>query len=257
MVSSFKHDGKNVEADVNDRGDVEVAIQDQFTEIVDLFLCLELNSITLSSNSEIDTNTISLVAGHNVVAGDAICLKENRKFYQGIVIDSTDNVITLDSPLDYAFTTAATASRRLKNMNVDGSSSPIIFSITPPENTSWDITRMLITILDNAAMNDGTFGGITALTNGVVFRKKDGDYKNIFNAKKNGDLRAHAYDVAYLEPFLPTGTYGFGCRRSFNGPDKNGVTIRLNAGDEFQVIIQDDLTDLSEFVVVAQGHVID
>lgn len=48
-------------------------------------------------------------------------------------------------------------------------------------------------------------------------------------------------------------------RRSFAGQDKNGVVIRLNGdqGDEFQVIVQDNLTGLTHFRTVVQGHVVE
>ena len=46
-------------------------------------------------------------------------------------------------------------------------------------------------------------------------------------------------------------------RRTFGGQNKNGIVIRLKGddNDELQAIIQDDLTDLDHFHVIAQGHV--
>ena len=253
--------GKNVEVLVTPRGNVPTEWQDQSTDIVDIFLCRAQNDVTLAANAVIDTNTLTLVAGHGFVADDYICIRENSRFYQARVVSVNVNVITLDLPLDYAFTTAALASRRTINMNVDGSVTPITFFVSPPPGTTWDICRMIITMADNASMDDGKFGGITGgLARGVVFRKKNHLYKNIFAARNNGDFRSRSFDVQYLDASLgPGGLYGFGCRRSFNGLDKNGVTIRLSSDtqDEFQCIVQDDLTSLSSLRVVIQGHVVE
>jgi hypothetical protein len=63
------------------------------------------------------------------------------------------------------------------------------------------------------------------------------------------------YDTAYADK-RPSGSFGFKFRRTFGGQGKNGVVIRLTAihGDSLKLIIQDDLTGLDDFYIVAQGH---
>ena len=68
------------------------------------------------------------------------------------------------------------------------------------------------------------------------------------------------YDVQYIDATLgPGGEYGLRGRRTFAGQDKAGVTLRLHAetNDSFQVVVYDDLSALTNFQVIAQGHIVD
>jgi len=107
-------------------------------------------------------------------------------------------------------------------------------------------------------MDDAKFGGITALSKGIVVRVKDGYMKNIFYARSNNDLREQTFDVVYADK-APAGQYGLGCRRTFNGQEKNGVTIRLDgsSNDQLQIYLQDNLTGLTKMSIIAQGHVVE
>jgi hypothetical protein len=249
-------DQNNEPVSVTD-GALDISWQDQHTPIVDLYLHKHLGNMTLASNTSIGDTTLSLAVSHDVSSGECICLKESDRFYQGQAtsVFSVNN-ISLDTPLDYAYTTAATASRTNKNMNVDGSGTTQIFHVKPPVGVSWDITRIMFYIQDGTAMDTSTFGGIAALANGIVLRKKDGTYKNIFNAKSNGDITARCDESEYDVDRAPADKFGFRAQRRFGGVGNNGVTIRLNDsdGDELEVLVQDNLTGLEIFNVIAQGH---
>ena len=237
-------------------GAIRAQLQDNQSELVGLKICQFLANIVLSANTVIDTWTIELVAGHGVVAGNTICLRENGRHYQAVALNVATNTITLDTPLDYAFTVTANAFRSSDAMNVNGSVTRQIFRVAPPAGSKWDILGCEFVITDNTAMDDGTFGGIAALTRGLVLRKKDTVYKNIFNVKTNGDFAFRCDSVRYAEK-PPSGTgYGFTAYRTFNA--RNGIAIRLDGdkGDEFQVIIQDDLTGLSSFRAGVWVHVV-
>lgn len=236
-------------------GAVRAQIQDNINEIVSVRLCQKIADITLASGATLDSNTINLVAGHGTVNGNVICLKENGRYYQALVTNVATNVITLDSPLDYAFTPAAVAFRSSAEMNVNGSVTPQIFAVTPPVGTSWHVYGMDISITDNVAMDDGTFGGLVALTKGIVFRQKDGTYKNFFNVKNNGEFNLRATRIDYSAK-APAGQYGLNVELSF--VDHNGVAVFLDGDstDELQLIIQDDLTGLLSFRATVSGHVV-
>jgi len=141
-------------------------------------------------------------------------------------------------------------------MAVNGSVTPVVFE-SGPLTGEWDIVRMIGAIIDGTSMDDAKFGGIGPLTNGVVFRKKNGIYKNLFTAKSNGQMALRMYDVSYADK-APSGSFGLRFRRTWNGRDKSGVVVRLNAedGDTFQCVIQDDLTGLDSFNVVIHGQVV-
>ena len=48
--------------------------------------------------------------------------------------------------------------------------------------------------------------------------------------------------------------YGLSVRMTFAGQDKHGVVVRLDTGEEFQIVVQDDLTGLETFSCMAEGH---
>lgn len=236
----------------------DVYIQDQTTELVDVFFCRLLNNVTLANPVVIDTNTATFVAWHGFVAGNMVCFKQGPHFFQAIVIWVNTNTITLDRPFDFAFTTSATVTRTTKEMNVDWSTTPLVYRVSPVGTTvKFDITKLIFHIEDDTAMDSGKFWGITALTKGIVIRKKDGVYKSIFNAKSNWDFAHHCANVSYDDK-APNGQYWFRAIKQIWGQDNHGVVIRLDPAlnDELQVIIQDNLTALTEFHCIALGHVV-
>jgi hypothetical protein len=140
-------------------------------------------------------------------------------------------------------------------MNVNGSVTSQIFAVSPPAGTSWHVYGMDLAISDGTAMDDATFGGIPALTRGLVFRHKDGTYKNFFNVKSNGEFNLRATELNYSAK-APAGSFGMNVELAF--PDHNGCAILLDGdtGDEMQMIIQDDLTGLTSFRATVSGHVV-
>lgn len=240
---------------------LDVYIQDQTTPIIDLYLHRHIgNDITVSSNAAIDDYILNVTSGHGAVAGNFLCLKEGTRFYQGGVSSVAAELIYLDTPLDYAFTTSATCSPTTKEMNVEASvSSVYTYHVQPNAGVKWDITRILFFMEGPAQMDSTLFGSVDALTNGVVLRKKNDEYYNIFNAKTNGDLANRAYDVSYDDRASAQSKYAFRCRRTFGGQSKNGVVIRLDGDndDEMELIIRDDVSSLSIFNVIVQGHIVE
>jgi hypothetical protein len=236
-------------------------VGDQFTEIVDFFLTENLNSGKLLANPvAIDAKQFDLTGGHGAIIGNTILICETvdglGRCYQATILNVATNTITVDSPLDENFTTDADVIIGNKNLNIDGSTATKIATISPPTGTKWDITRLVVHIEDETSMDSAKFGGLPALTNGIVLRHKNNVINNIFTVKSNGEFGERAYDIEY-DPKAPAGVFGFRCRRSFGGQDKNGVVIRLDGslGDELQVLISDDLTGLTLHRYVIQGHV--
>ena len=238
--------------------------QNGTTEIIDLYLSSLVQTLTIQSNVAVDdlTCTVAASVGEPVV-DNMICLRQGTAFFQAEILAVAANGanwdLTLDTPFDYAFTAgSANGFEGLYGCNVDGSGTSQIFSINMnglQAGEKWHITRIILAITDATAMDDAKFGGITALTNGIVLRYKNTIYKNIFNIKNNSEFALRAYDLTYSDK-APAGLFGLRVRRSFGGPDKNDVVIELakDTDDELQLIIQDDLTGLSSFKIVAQGH---
>lgn len=190
--------------------------------------------------------------------GDYVQIEEGTTVendFPRITIIAT-NLLTLDAPLDNAFTTAATVEAVEINLVTTAGSlaSPITYIVKAPSDEVWKIERILITIGDDAAMDDGKFGGITALTNGVVLRESDGSTNKLTVWKTNGDMAEDMFDVTYSAANLgPAGENGLRGRWTFK---KAGVAIELDGSlpGHLQVLIQDDITALSTFMIKAQGH---
>ena len=110
-----------------------------------------------------------------------------------------------------------------------------------------------MTMTDQTAMDDAKFGGITALSNGLIFRIVNSFQKSIFNFKTNGDFRQWGYDLDYASK-APAGFYGVSSRITFGGKEKHGVVLSISGDDELQIIVQDDLTALDTLRISAQGN---
>ena len=164
-------------------------------------------------------------------------------------------------PVDYNFPAIGTEAIR-GNINMANSNasltSPDYYRLYPLPGTKWDVTRVIFYIEDKTSMDNGKFGGIAQLSNGIVLRKKDGSYKNFINIRCNGDLVVHAYNTEYTEGagFFGAGSYSFKAVKKFAGQNEMGVIIRLdgNLPEEFQAIVRDDLTDLDIVYIMIQGH---
>jgi hypothetical protein len=248
-------------------GGLDVFIQDQTTGTIDLKLMNVAASFTIAVNTTIDTSTFTATGGHGISVGDTIFIAEGERYSQFIVLNVATNVITIDMPLDFAYTTAATCTRGSTNMAVIGSlGSPVVFEIGPIGTQNWDIIRIMFAIEGDAAMDSALFGCITALTNGIVLRQKNSVFYNQFNAKSNADFALRAYDISYDDRAGagPSGIFGFRCRRTFGGASKTGVTIRLiGSPEKIQVLIQDDLAtavggnQITKMEAVVQGHIVE
>jgi len=255
--SYIKDKDTGIYARVETEGNLAVILQNQHTEVVDYRMQIDQDTFTLDANTSIGDTEIDVVLGHGATADDLIYLIEDGRYFEALVLVANATSLELDSPLDYAFTTSADCTRGIYHLNVDGSGATIIAHTSVPPGVQWDVVRVMFTILDNTPMDDSLFGGIAALDKGILLRVKNSIYKNIFNCKTNGCFADQMYDVSYA-PKAPAGFYGLRARRTFAGQEKNGITLRLvgDDEDELQLLIQDDLTGLTDFRMVVQGHVV-
>lgn len=244
---------------------LNVDIQDRETELIDLHFYTNGTTRSFFSTVTAGSRSATIATGSGISVGDYIIVSEGTRFYDGIVLTKAitppEDDFTFDTPFDFAFTTAAVIAPGLENLNQDGSVTPIIAFVSPQnlqDGVGFHITRIMISITDETAMDDGIFGGGAALTNGIVVRTiRDGEFHNLFNAKTNGDLAAHAYDLTYASKPPAGSGHGLRWRRTFGGQSKGGSVVALSSttNDQIQIVIQDNLTGLVTFTAVAQGHV--
>jgi len=255
----------NIVGPVSAGGNLEVELQDQTTKPFDFFFTQVLAApTTVAVATEIDDITVTVTSTNGMAVGNYFGLfnadtaTDNRAFFAEIT-DITGSVLTVDTPIDFAFQIGDTAAVFTRNLNVSGTpASPQIFSIQVGSGASQsiDITRLMISMITDTTVDLSTFGDIEGgLTYGVVLRRTDGIVYNIWNAKNNGEIAHLCFDYTPYASTNPNqGQDGATFRYSFAGRDKHGVVVRLDPGDELQLIIQDNLTSLAQFRIIAEGH---
>jgi len=243
---------------------VAVFIQDQTTGVLDVAFLNQLSTHTLATDTVVDSRTITLTAGHGLTtvtnAGDILEIADPASgsfFMQCAIITVTGDVILLDCPVNRIYLSAsAQVAVSEPDASVDGSVTPVVYSVLPFSAQKGDMVRMIVTILDNADMDFETFGGIAALTNGCVLRVNNGDgtFRNLNNFKTNGDIIDQAFDHNFFEN-RGGSARGFTSRLTWGGPSKHGVVVRLDGtlGESLELVIQDDLTGLTQLHWTCQG----
>jgi len=257
---NFEGDGVTIIGPLESNGAIPINIQDQHTRALDLpFIKAIAPPTTLWVEAVIGSYTINVTSTTGFVDDSVIFIASEEHFYIGKQIGAVSgNIVTVDTPVDFNYPLGSVVFAANYHMNVDGSVTPQIFQIGSTSEAAvleLDITRVMGYFQDNVAMDDSNFGGLSGLTNGIVLRRNDGVMTNLWNAKTNGEISLMTFDFTYTDK-APAGSYGARFRNTYAGPSKHGVTIRLQPGDTLEIIIQDDLTGLEDFIMMAQGHVV-
>jgi hypothetical protein len=252
-------------------GAADVFVQDQTTVPVEYLMYRELNDITITAPVGSRENTLVLSPGHGMVAGDFVNVYQVDNNFLGIgatrysfqqleavsvVVDTirTDKYMGFDlDPAKVVF-----AKRVSVEQNVLGTiDAPVKFELCVPPDLVWDLTRIMPTMVLATQPDDGLFGDIAALTNGVIYGFESDVFDSyLLSIKANAGYKASAFDVNYSARSGGSGSWGMVVRKSFSGADKYGVTIRLESGttDCFVKYVQDDLTGLNIFRDKLMGH---
>jgi len=250
-VNEITGDSENI---LSRNGSLNVSPEYKADIPVNYYLYQAAATPTITSSTAVDDYTINVDDTTGVSAGDAITIFEGVNIFQSIVISTTGTSITFASPIDNIFTSSAILETGSWNLNVNGSVTPQIFSFRALTTSNIHIHSINCTMLDASAMDDGLFGGLTALTNGVVFRLKDGYTKNTALITNNLGFIEQGFDLTYASK-APAGQYGLRTKKVI--PDVGGIIYELDATEngEFQVIIQDDLTGLDQFACTINGYI--
>ncbi len=267
---NFETGGVRIIEPLESNGAIPVNIQDQHTPVIIAKFSQTHDSTTLASPTVIDDRTINITNASGFTIGDYITLFNPTavRFYLATAIGVSGNIITLDTPLDFNYSAGTFVDAGITNMAVDGSVTPQIFGLRgggAPEGVelSFDVTRLIFTMVTTDVIDFTTFGDLAKLDNGLVLRKRDGEYNNIFNVKSNRELANIMFDFVAIEATNPSqGQNGIISRLTFGGQNKIGVTQRLDTGDDLEFIIQDALDDIQAgsqiitFEVIAEGHIV-
>lgn len=252
--------GTETLACVEPNGGLAVNIQDQTSPALLVYANQVHATTTLTSTTAIDDTDVIVASNAGLVIGNYIGIFNltSSRFYAGTIIGIAGTTISLDTPIDFAYQIGDAFQAGSKELKVNGSVTPQIFSLRadPGLAITADVTRIIIHMTYTSAGDDGDFGDISGgLTKGVVLRRVDGNTQNIFNVKTNGEIGEISFDKTY-DQRAPGGLFGMTARLTFAGQSKLGVAIRLAQDEDLQVIIQDDLTSLSSFRIMVEGHIV-
>lgn len=237
----------------------EVRLRDQASLPIMQYAITHAGIFTISGNITAGDVSFVATAGHGIQTGNCILIQDTHYFYQFHVINVDTNTIYVDSPFDHGFEASLTTGiRGSANLAVNGASTPVIFRFKPTTTTravKWHITHISFHLEDNSEMDDSLFGGITALTKGILLRKVDGEVFNYLNIKDNASFRLKCDESQYATK-AKSGFCGLNATKRFNGTSYEGVVMELDSSlnGEIQIVVQDDLTGLTNFNVFIHGH---
>jgi hypothetical protein len=247
----------------NGETSTDVVVGDQTTPPIDLYFIKALGAPTNPTAAvAIDDRTITLDSTTNFVDGTYVGVVCNLtgRFYFGTQLGApSGSTITVDTPFDFAYDTNCNVLPLTRELNVNGATTVQEFEIQGPgtEGLEVDVTRIMIQMETDTVPQLSEFGDITALTNGIVLRKKDGEYRNIWNVKKNSEFANLAFDFnTFIGTNPGAGINGFSTRYTFAGQSKHGVAVRLKRNESLQILVQDNLTSILSFRVIAEGHIV-
>ena len=212
---------------------------------------------TLNGAVAVNSKTLILADATGFVAGNFIDIHSGAThihMYRKIILVGA-NTVTIDAGVDVALADGSQVDQTSFNMAVNGAGTPQVFVMKPRGTEVIHVRRLLIQILDETAMDDGKFGGLTALTNGVHIRKVingGASYQTVAIWRANKDLKEDMYNIDYSSK-APAGQTGMNGRWTIS---ESGSIINLDATNNewLECIIQDDLTGLIDFQIKAQGH---
>jgi len=258
--------GNNFE-DIHDgiHSGVDVNIQDQTTDVIIQKFNQVHNSTTLNGAVAIDDTSIIVTDATGIIAGSHIILFDpsSERFTSFTALTPSGTTIPLDGLIDFDYPDGTFVDVAITDMAVNGATTPQTFGLRgvgapPGVDISFDMTRIVITMLTTDAPAYDLFGDLTALAKGLLFRVRNGHYHNIFNVKTNGEWAGLMYDMTAADKVNPNlGQNGWIGRMTFGGQNKMGVVIRLPVGEDVEFIVQDNLTAITKLEIVAEGHIVE
>ena len=139
------------------------------------------------------------------------------------------------------------------NMSVNGSITPVVFSISPPVGEVWRIASWSLYIQDSGTFNAEKWGNGIVLTNGLMPRvDSNGTISDLldFPIINSGDLSSISDGVNHnafgVGDEIMTAEWSF---------VDNGQYLRLTENDALQFVVNDDLTSLVKQYSMVKGYI--
>ena len=249
---------------------VDVYLQDQTSPPIDYYLTNKIQDVTLAAPVAKESHYIGLAAGHGFTVTPAMFIEIKYisptliRHYQGRVIAVNTNQITvmpsLDFDVDPQYIVSAKRVRAGMSQVAGSLIAPIDFDLSPVDGLRYDLTAISIGMILANQPDDGKFGDLPALANGMYFGYESPTFlQHIAAVKDNSELRLYCgpANVEYTTRSGGTGSYGLSAMREISGQQNYGVAIRLSTStDRFYVSIHDNLTSIIQFRMKARGHLV-
>lgn len=213
-------------------------------------------TLTAAVPSAGDTRELSVASIANISIGDWLGVFSSasgeERYYWAEVQDINGLVLTMQTLIDFPFDIGSVVLSTTKNMAVDGSVTPQVFSIQAGGaggDLAIDISRVMMACLCDSAVDLSKFADIVGgLPRGLYLRvKENGVYRNKMIAQTNFQLAGFAYDWTPFSASNPQqGQDGFTWRFSLGGEDKHDAVSRVEGGNigTLEWVVQDNLSTI-------------
>ena len=138
------------------------------------------------------------------------------------------------------------------DMNVNGSVTPVVFSVSPPAGEVWRIASWSLYVQDGGTFDAEKWGNGITMTNGLVPMVNYGgtSYDLLdFPLINSGDLSSVSDGINH---------YAFGAGDEIITAEwsfvANGQYLRLTENDAIQIVVNDDLTGLTKQYSLIKGY---
>ena len=243
------------------RGALSVHDADVHREIISFQLHQHTaTTTTFSIAASAGDININLTSAAGFAIGDSLHLFNgtNVEHPHPQITGLAGTVATLDRPLDHDFSIGDEITKSLVNMKVNGSlASPQIFKVEPLASQIMHITEMSIELTHTSSGDNGLFGDLAKLTNGVVLRRYDGTtgtHSTYTVWKDNGDIYLDTSDIYYASRSGSGATHSTNSSGNLKDIAKAVLYLDGSVGDYFEVLVQDNLTSLVTFRIKVHGH---
>ncbi len=250
-----------VSSPLNEPGDaiqVETVMSDHPLLLPEFYADSTVSS-TLASAAASQTRYYELTDATGFSVGDVVSVLTNvsdRKFPRVVAIDG--NTLELDKLIDGSYPAGTAVYVVPVAMNIVGdSASPTVYKVAPPTGVIWDISKLIVGMSHGSAGDMGLFGDLDELTYGVqvrLYSSVEGTYTSKMNWKTNADITLDVYSIKFDTRSGGGGTYGTTAEFRFDEL-QTVITLDGDNGEELQILIHDDLSDLDSFEMRAQGFV--
>lgn len=215
---------------------------------------------TLAANSAAGAISITVTSAVGFTIGNHVELRDGvNEITFPRITNIVGSVLTLDRPLDNAFSIGDEVELVLTNMNVSGTlAGPVSFKIRPDADKVWHLVGFNVSIVHGSAADGSKFGDITdGITDGVVLRiykGSTGTYRTFSNWKTNARIGLDAGNIIFSDK---AGGGNFGTFAEALIKHKSGAVPIIDGtqGDYLEILIQDNLTTLVSFESKAQLHI--